>query len=477
MTDTISKTLHHIQTYSFSSREFSQHSARLFAVLPHLLFMMNSKDQCRITITDMYSVVFRVLGVNLSDLKRQEPLRLIIEVAFVFLFAIRPEAESLKTTFVMRDVDELLRKYPEFNRVDSVELSILLSFRNFMKLAMVTIRAEHHKNQLLDICARIVEGHGVRYITGGGQKPATDRRVLIYERESGVVLKQRIPARGGPAEKLKKAALLAACAIQRKEMFSNRGSVGRASSLSAVRQSTSSPRVASSCFGVVPSSHPSPRSPSSPGTPPSHDLENSCLFDFEDCAPSSEGESYGDCGDDEEDEIGSGNSECVDGGKQLMTLATPNSSLANPGSVVGSLCVVSNAVPDPPPPAPVSPPNSRLLERRPSVGDVDEFLAPFLALRALEPGEGGGSEGAKAQQYSPFYFNQSPHPHHPHTFAGDCQGPAGTATLGSSNSFGGGGGVGFSPRGWGGARGPAEAGSDAVSDAAWATGLLAVLGS
>ena len=87
-------------------------------------------------------------------------------------------------------MDILLHKYPEFLNIPyerEKELVLLLNFRNFMKVCTTAFpTAKFQKAHFLDIVTRLSEGHHMRYVTGSGAKAATERRVLIYERETGI---------------------------------------------------------------------------------------------------------------------------------------------------------------------------------------------------------------------------------------------------------------------------------------------------
>eukprot|EP01038_Epipyxis_sp_PR26KG_P008209 gene8209-11108_t len=112
--------------------------------------------------------------------------------------------ESLK----LRSTVDLLKKYedhPEFNIFYhepgkefnyskdwiSQELNYLLVFRNIMAVALKFIPSHLNKDLLMKICARL-EGSGLEYISGGGSKPATMRRVKIYEVEGHVTKSERV---------------------------------------------------------------------------------------------------------------------------------------------------------------------------------------------------------------------------------------------------------------------------------------------
>jgi hypothetical protein len=74
--------------------------------------------------------------------------------------------------------------YPEWSSEVSIEeLTLLLNFRNVMKVAMLVISPPQHKRHLIELVTRMVEGTNMKYITGGGQTQETSHRVMIYERE------------------------------------------------------------------------------------------------------------------------------------------------------------------------------------------------------------------------------------------------------------------------------------------------------
>lgn len=85
-----------------------------------------------------------------------------------------------KPDLFMNNVEEFIRIYPEFSNVTDFEKSLLLQFRNYFTIACEIIDPSNHKGELIGLVGRMC---GAVYITGGGQTVATDRRVLIYERE------------------------------------------------------------------------------------------------------------------------------------------------------------------------------------------------------------------------------------------------------------------------------------------------------
>lgn len=124
-------------------------------------------------------------STSISKLHRSDEKRLCFEAAFIMLFSNRDEADDAK----IRTIPAFLQKYPEFKddaMIEPGEQEILLKFRNMMKLAQLFIPAKNHKEHLMDLVTRLVEGRDQKYVTGSGEKPATRRRVLIYEREGEI---------------------------------------------------------------------------------------------------------------------------------------------------------------------------------------------------------------------------------------------------------------------------------------------------
>jgi hypothetical protein len=78
------------------------------------------------------------------------------------------------------DVDSLLAVYPEFSTENVSELVGLLAFRNFMHVSLHFTQGKNHKGELLYVCGCLC---GCILSTGGGQRPFTTRRCLIFDRE------------------------------------------------------------------------------------------------------------------------------------------------------------------------------------------------------------------------------------------------------------------------------------------------------
>lgn len=92
---------------------------------------------------------------------------------------------------LLNEEKDLLIHYPEFDDVSPVELKLLLQFRNMMMISLLLIDPKNHKGELMTLVGKLC---GTVYVTGGGQTPATDRRVKIYERETGII-PRKLPTR------------------------------------------------------------------------------------------------------------------------------------------------------------------------------------------------------------------------------------------------------------------------------------------
>lgn len=80
--------------------------------------------------------------------------------------------------------------YSSFVNLDEAERGFLLKFRNAMAIANEIITPHHSKCLLIDVCARF-EGSKIRYITGGGQTKATQRRADMFHCITGLPLLPR----------------------------------------------------------------------------------------------------------------------------------------------------------------------------------------------------------------------------------------------------------------------------------------------
>jgi hypothetical protein len=122
-----------------------------------------------------------------SYLKKLTETHRKITVKAVFIAAIiRFLILSSKDDYSDASRDSFLDKYPEFDSVESKwELLALIRFERSLQIALQYLQGKGNKQLLLSIAAHL-EGSNMQYVTGGQPSPGTKRRVLIFERLSGV---------------------------------------------------------------------------------------------------------------------------------------------------------------------------------------------------------------------------------------------------------------------------------------------------
>ena len=120
-------------------------------------------------------------------------IRVIFKACYILILSYQDHPRSL----MLPDISSLLQCYPEFKDEGTQELEWLLRFRNMLRIALLVIPPENHKSCLIKIAARL-EGSQKEYITGGGSKPAVQRREIIFERESGITPVKRPEGRKRP---------------------------------------------------------------------------------------------------------------------------------------------------------------------------------------------------------------------------------------------------------------------------------------
>lgn len=139
-----------------------------------------------VTISIALDIATVACGENVAKFSVNDERRLAFEACFVMLYAIF--GHNIDDLIIDTEAFDL--KYPEFvlENVSVLDKQILLNFRNFMAVAQYLIGAKQHKNHLMDLVTRVVEGKTVRYVGGSGQPGQTSRRVLIFRREGNVPL-------------------------------------------------------------------------------------------------------------------------------------------------------------------------------------------------------------------------------------------------------------------------------------------------
>jgi hypothetical protein len=118
-------------------------------------------------------------------------------IRFLILSSFKGEDEGGsegKSSSLKESTKELfLEKYPEFDDVDSKwELLALIRFDRALTIALQYLQGRGNKQLLLSVSAHL-EGSNMQYVTGGQPSPGTRRRILVFERVSGIKPMKRAP--------------------------------------------------------------------------------------------------------------------------------------------------------------------------------------------------------------------------------------------------------------------------------------------
>ena len=126
--------------------------------------------------------------VAMKTIKVEDERLLMYELVTIILLAVHPE----KCKYKYVDREALLSAYPEFESIDeSVEIEKLRAFANFMNFSFYFITPKYNRQHVFNIVTKITEGKDVKYVTGSGKTQCTANRVLIYNREGGIIPKPR----------------------------------------------------------------------------------------------------------------------------------------------------------------------------------------------------------------------------------------------------------------------------------------------
>ena len=162
----------------------------------HLLFQfLGATRKIILDKSKKYNIKSAVKMANIVSgrkLSATESDRIYFETFFVLI--LYHETYKNIASMLYFDTETFLNDYPSFGQlvdVDSEELVKLLLFRNWMRVALLVITPHYNKGRLLNIVTRICEGDTVKYISGTVQNAATERRVLIYEKEGNIIKKAR----------------------------------------------------------------------------------------------------------------------------------------------------------------------------------------------------------------------------------------------------------------------------------------------
>lgn len=96
---------------------------------------------------------------------------------------------SINHSDIMNE-QQFLENYIEFSDLPKEEISLLLRFRNIIKITTTMLNNSLIKQTCMDI-GTILEGTGKKYICGSGETIQTKRRVLIFRKEANVYPQKR----------------------------------------------------------------------------------------------------------------------------------------------------------------------------------------------------------------------------------------------------------------------------------------------
>lgn len=86
-----------------------------------------------------------------------------------------------------RDLSVFLSAYEgQFDNIDEEEQLKLMDTANWMAIVLPMVVAKKSKGLILHVVPKLLEGFGVKYVTGSGQSKRTSNRVSLFEHEGNV---------------------------------------------------------------------------------------------------------------------------------------------------------------------------------------------------------------------------------------------------------------------------------------------------
>ena len=173
------------QTYRYITKQAS--SQVLTALGGHLKAFIDKFDEVEINHNFVLSIMKTHFDTKSFRSKTEKEflhkIEVVMKAAVVYYISLKNATTQMVPTITQQ---EMIKDYPDLKLeiCDDSEFQYLLNFCNTMKVAMTVIYPRLNKKLLIDICA-ILEGSGRSYVTGGCQHLDTERRVKIYEQESG----------------------------------------------------------------------------------------------------------------------------------------------------------------------------------------------------------------------------------------------------------------------------------------------------
>ena len=118
--------------------------------------------------------------------KEKEEFTVLVALWVVFLRAMKMHLGS-NAKFKYESLQSFLHAYEgSFDKVDLKEQLKLFETANWMAILLPMLVAKKSKGLVLQVIPKMLEGFGVKYVTGSGQSKATSNRVRIFEHEGNV---------------------------------------------------------------------------------------------------------------------------------------------------------------------------------------------------------------------------------------------------------------------------------------------------
>lgn len=199
--DLFGESLHNAIIKLLMSESFSPQVSNLADNLKVAILLMESyllnNNRRNLTIKIARECAERAGYAILQSAKFNEESRLLFESALIsilYILYVRDQTNKFSSlTQLYSSYEDLKQTYTQdsefpFDGVDDIEERKLFQFNNFMKIALLLVPNPKFKRKwLIEVITRVAEHRRQKgYITGSGMSNFTRRRVIIYNRESGV---------------------------------------------------------------------------------------------------------------------------------------------------------------------------------------------------------------------------------------------------------------------------------------------------
>jgi hypothetical protein len=152
-------------------------------------FCSNWIDERGITSAYNFSAVMQACKLyDVQHLKKEkEELTVLVALWVVFLRAMKVNING-DGFYKYDSLESFLNSYEgsSFEKLEISEQMRLFETANWMSILLPMLVAKKSKGLVLQVIPKLLEGFGVKYVTGSGQSKATSNRVRIFEQEGNV---------------------------------------------------------------------------------------------------------------------------------------------------------------------------------------------------------------------------------------------------------------------------------------------------